>query len=255
MVQRIGFNTYVIVCLLFLSSLGIGVAQAQMIQQVSGVVLEKGVSNRLVDVNITNLRTKHQVISNNFGVFNVAASVGDSLSFTKIGYGTVKTVLYSLQDFVIEMQAGIQLETVNVDRLSKEAELRSYMKDYERKGIYNNGNNNFRSYVSSPATALYNLFGREAKNAKRFSRMMDKELEETKVDRVFNKTLVTQHTGLEGDQLQSFMDIYRPSFHMVNSWGQYDVLNYIKSNFELYEKNGRPKSDRLPKIEVPIQER
>lgn len=253
MVREIRFNIFV-ACAVFLCSIT-GVTYAQTIQKVTGVVLEKGVSNRLVDVNVTNLRTKNQVISNNFGVFVVEASVGDSLSFSKIGYGTVKTTLYSLQDFVVEMQSGIQLETVNVERLSKEAELRSYMKDYARKGVYNSGNNNFRSYVSSPATALYNLFGREAKNAKRFSQLMDRELEATKIDRVFNKEIVIKHTGLEGDQLQSFMDIYRPSIGMVESWGQYDVLNYIKSNFADYEKNGRPKSERLPKIEVPLQER
>jgi len=51
------------------------------------------------------------------------------------------------------------------------------------------------------------------------------------------------------------MDIYRPTFHMVEYWGEYDLINYIKSSFEQFEANGRPKSDRLPKIEIPNQEK
>ncbi len=253
MMGRINFSIYfwLIIILCSIS----GVTYAQTIQSISGVAMEKGTNNRLADVNVTNLRTQSRGISNNFGVFSLEASVGDSLSFTKVGYGTVKTVLYSMQDFVIELQAGIKLETVTIDRLSREAELNALMNDYSKKGIYNNGSNKFGTYIASPATALYNLFGQEAKNARRFSRMMDREKDEIRVDRVFNRTVVVKYTGLEGDQLQSFMDIYRPTFHMVEYWGEYDLINYIKSSFEQFEANGRPKSDRLPKIEIPNQEK
>lgn len=222
---------------------------------VSGVVVEKGGSARLSDVNVTNPRTKKRTKTNTFGVFIIEASVGDSLLLTKTGYGPVKTVLQTEEDILIEMQEGLTIETVVVSRRSREAEMRDMMDDYRKKGVYNGGKNTLGTYLGSPATALYNLFGRDAKNAKRFANLMDRELEQNQVDRVFNKTTVTSVIGdLEKDELQSFMDIYRPSFNMVQHWGQYDFMNYVKRSFEAWEKNGRPRSERLPKLEVPPQE-
>jgi len=228
---------------------------AQQASGVSGMVVEKGGSTRLSDVNVTNLRTKKRVQTNTFGVFIIEASVGDSLYLTKTGYGPVKTILQTTEDILMEMQAGLTLETVVVSRMSKEAEMRDMLDDYRKKGVYNGGKNTLGTYLGSPATALYNLFGRDAKNAKRFASLMDRELEESQVDRVFNKTTVRSVIDLEGDELQSFMDMYRPSYSMVKNWGQYDFMHYVKRSFDAWDKNGRPRSERLPKLDIPPQER
>ncbi|MBD1434568.1 hypothetical protein H8B06_17215 [Sphingobacterium sp. DN00404] len=222
---------------------------------VSGIVVEKGGSVRLSDVNVTNLRTKKRTQTNTFGVFIIEASVGDSLSLTKTGYGPVKTILQTTEDILMEMQAGLTIETVVVSRMSKEAEMRDMLDDYRKKGVYNGGKNTVGTYLGSPATALYNLFGRDAKNAKRFANLMDRELEESQVDRVFNKTSVSSVIDLEGDELQSFLDMYRPSYSMVKNWGQYDFMHYVKRSFEAWDRNGRPRSERLPKLDIPPQER
>lgn len=228
---------------------------AQQSIGVSGIVVEKGGSARLSDVNVINLRTKKRAQTNTFGVFIIEASVGDSLSLTKTGYGPIKTVLQTAEDILIEMQAGLTIETVVVSRMSKEAEMRDMLDDYRKKGVYNGGKNTVGTYLGSPATALYNLFGRDAKNAKRFANLMDRELEEGHVDRVFNKTTVRSVIDLDGDELQSFMDMYRPSYSMVRNWGQYDFMHYVKRSFEAWDKNGRPRSERLPKLDIPPQER
>ncbi|PRD46377.1 hypothetical protein [Sphingobacterium haloxyli] len=241
-------------CIAFLLT-GASNTYAQQSSGVSGIVVERGGSVRLSEVNVTNLRTKKRVQTNTFGVFIIEASVGDSLSLTKTGYGPVKTVLHTNEDILVEMQAGLTIETVVVSRMSKEAEMRDMLDDYRKKGVYNGGKNTVGTYLGSPATALYNLFGRDAKNAKRFANLMDRELEESQVDRVFNKTTVKSVINLEGDELQSFMDMYRPSYNMVKNWGQYDFMHYVKRSFEAWDKNGRPRSDRLPKLEIPPQER
>ncbi len=228
---------------------------AQQSIGVSGIVVEKGGNARLSDVNVINLRTKKRAQTNTFGVFIIEASVGDSLSLTKTGYGPIKTVLQTAEDILIEMQAGLTIETVVVSRMSKEAEMRDMLDDYRKKGVYNGGKNTVGTYLGSPATALYNLFGRDAKNAKRFANLMDRELEEGHVDRVFNKTTVRSVIDLDGDELQSFMDMYRPSYSMVRNWGQYDFMHYVKRSFEAWDKNGRPRSERLPKLDIPPQER
>jgi len=60
---------------------------AQESGSISGLVLEKGTSTRISDVNINNLKNGQSARTNVYGVFNIFASVGDTLSFNKVGYG------------------------------------------------------------------------------------------------------------------------------------------------------------------------
>lgn len=228
-------------------------AQMTELPKVSGLILEKSTGNRLADVNVINLKTNRKVTSNNFGVFYIDAMIGDTLAVTKVGYGAIKTVLYTLDDVVLEMQPGMQIETVVVARKTRQQEMEDILRDYEKKGIYNGGKNRVGTYLNSPATALYNLFGREAKNMKRFEKYMDREVNEIAVDRIFTKSIVSEHTDLEGEALSNFMEIYRPSYEVSKNWGQYDLLNYIAKSFKTWDEQGRPAPVKLPKLEIPPQ--
>ncbi|WP_164126331.1 hypothetical protein [Sphingobacterium luzhongxinii] len=230
-----------------------GSAQLTDLPKVSGLVLEKSTGLRLADVNVVNLKSNKKVTSNNFGVFYIEAMVGDSLSISKVGYGSLKLVLYTLDDVVLEMQPGMQIETVIVARKTRQQEMEDILKDYEKKGIYYGGKNKVGTYLNSPATALYNLFGREAKNMKRFEKYMNREVNEIAVDRIFTKDIVSEHTGLEGESLQNFMEIYRPSYELSKNWGQYDLLNYIAKSLKSWDEQGRPAPVKLPKLEIPPQ--
>lgn len=237
----------------FFSFIQKGEAQVTDLPKVSGLVLEKSTGSRLADVNIINLKTNRKVTTNNFGVFYIDAIIGDSLSISKVGYGALKLVLYTLDDVVVEMQPGMQIETVVVARKTRQQEMEDILRDYEKKGIYNGGKNKVGTYLNSPATALYNLFGREAKNMKRFEKYMSREINEIAVDRIFTKSIVTEHTGLEGESLQHFMEIYRPSYELSKNWGQYDLLKYIANSFKSWDEQGRPAPVKLPKLEIPPQ--
>ncbi|MBE8722138.1 hypothetical protein [Sphingobacterium pedocola] len=228
-------------------------AQETEMPSLSGLVLDKGNGSRIADVNVVNLRTKKRAITSSYGVFYIEASVGDSLSLTKTGFGSIKTVIYTMEDLLLEMQSGIHLETVVVSRRSREQEMSDILRDYEKKGIYNGGKNSVGTYVGSPATALYNLFGREAKNMKRFGKFMDREVDELQVDRIFSKAKIAEITGLSGDDLQNFMDLYRPSLSMAQNWGQYDLLDYVNRSLKSWNEQGRPASQKLPKLDIPPQ--
>jgi hypothetical protein len=235
-------------------SISVGYAQ-QSSPTLSGLLLEKGTTSRLADANIVNLRTQERATSNIYGVFYITATIGDTLSVTKTGYGPIKTVLFTMEDILLEMQKGLQIETVVVSRRSRQQEMEDILKDYEKKGIYNGGKNGVGTYLNSPATALYNLFGREAKNMKRFEKFMDREVEEMAIDRIFSKSAVSKATGLQGEELQNFMDLYRPAYQQVERWGQYDLLDYIARSFKSWDDQGRPAAQKLPKLEIPPQSR
>ncbi|MFZ4862288.1 hypothetical protein ACL9RF_08885 [Sphingobacterium sp. Mn56C] len=249
---RLLFKTAFLVLPLFFV-FSTGKAQVSEAPKVSGLVLEKSTGIRLGDVNIVNLRTNRKVTSNIYGVFYIEATPGDSLSLSKIGYGPLKTVLYSMDDILLEMQPGLQIETVVVARRTRQQEMDDILRDYSKKGVYNGGHNKVTTYIASPATALYNLFGKEAKNMKRFEKYMDREVDEIAVDKIFTRQVVAESTGLEGQELQNFMLMYRPSYAVARNWGRYDVLNYINRSFRAWDKQGRPAPVELPKLEIPEQ--
>lgn len=246
-------NIVLLIPLLFILQLTELNAQVSDLPKVSGIVLEKNTGSRLTDVNITNIRTRATVTSNSFGIFYIEAAIGDSLSITKVGYGPLKTAIYTLDDIVLEMQPGLTIEEVVVARRTRQQEMEDILRDYSKKGVYGGGHNSVGTYLNSPATALYNLFGREAKNMKRFEKFMSKELDAIAVDRIFNKTIVSTTTGLEGKDLENFMELYRPRHDQATKWGQYDLLNYITRSFKEWESNGRPLPERLPKLDIPPQ--
>jgi len=221
---------------------------------IRGIVVESGSSKRLSGVTVTNKTTQRTAISNNLGTFEIYVTVGDSLTASSVGYESVSTEIKTLSDILLDMKVGtIQLETVTVDRMSKEAELRDAMQGYRKQGVYYNGKPPALAYIFNPVTSLYELFGRSPRNARRFENYMGRELEATEVDRKFSKALVQQLTGLEGEDLNNFMVWYRPSFEKVQHWQEYDATAYIMQSFKAFERDGRPAPPKLPKLEVQPQ--
>ncbi len=57
------------------------------------------------------------------------------------------------------------------------------------------------------------------------------------VDHRFNRSMVLKTTRLEGDELDSFMVRYRPSFDFCRKSTDYDLLEYVKLAFKEYTKD------------------
>src|SRR5690606_16241164 len=178
-------------------------------------------------------------------------TVGDSLVIVLMGYETVHTEVKTLSDILIDMRrASILLEQVDVNRTSKEAELRDAMRGYRKQGVYFDGKPPALAYIFNPITSLYELFGRTPRNARRFHNYMERELAETEVDRKFSRTKIQELTGLTDDDLANFMFWYRPSYEKAQYWGEYALTAYIVASFKQFDRDGRPAAPRLPKLEA-----
>lgn len=225
---------------------------AQESGTVRGLVVEASGSARVAQANVTNTRTKQVAVSSPSGEFSIEATVGDSLLISKLGFQTVATEIKTLSDILINFhRSSIQIETVTVERLSKEAELEDVMDGYRRQGVYFEGKPKAMQYIANPITSLYELLGRTPKNARRFRNTMEWELGESAVDRIFNQTRVQDITGLEGEDLANFMRWYRPSYDKVANWAEYDIMLYIQNSFKQFDRDGRPPAPTLPKLEAP----
>lgn len=239
---------------MWFSIAGVQTLMAQEAGSIQGLVLESGSSIRLGSVNVYNKQTRNTVTTDGLGVFRLYAQVGDTLVLSKVGYDLQTTVITTLSDILIDLRSSsYRIETVTVEQMSREQELREGLDSYRRHGVYQQGKPSALSYVFSPLTSLYERFSRSGRNARNFRNYMDSELEAIEVDRKFNAYRITQLTGLEREDLVNFAQIYRPSYQQIKDWNDYDITKYIQDSFKKFEADGRPAATKLPKLEIPPQ--
>ena len=211
---------------------------------VQGLIMEKSGASRIGSVSVINKRTGAKVFSNELGLFQIAATAGDTLLLSKQGYGDIVKPLLSITDLVLQMQRVIELGEVKVVGQSKREELDEYKDQYRKKGSYYGGKppiGLLSPFGGSPLTFLYELLGKTPNQARRFNIFYLKELEQTEIDRRFNAVTVEKLTGLRDAELKNFMVLYRPAYTSLSQMDEYALINYVKRSLEMFNKSGRPK--------------
>lgn len=236
----------VFILIIFLPSTGWGQ------QPVRGVVLNSSNDARVGDVEVRNLRTHDRFATNSLGLFNVVGELGDTLRVFKEGFNEQNVVLLSTEDLIVRLRPiSTQLNTVNVYGQTKEQRMEEVLEQYRKQGSYYNGKPPVLAYIFNPISALSETFGKTGKRSRRFQSYMNYERDQLMVDRKFNKPLITSLTKLEGEDLDNFVVIYRPSYERARNWNEYDITDYIIRAFEQFEKNGRPDPPKLPEFKAP----
>lgn len=198
---------------------------------VKGVVIEKGSNIRIALSEITNLRTGIGVGSNDIGMFQLKAKVGDTLLVIKRNLIDQRVVVKSQEDIIVYLvRASTTLDDVTVYGNTKQQDLAEIKREYRNKGVYNGGKTTLLSAIFSPLNALYNLFGSDPKNARRFGRYADNEIKQSQIDVYFNQSIIKNNTELRGDTLEKYMLNCRPEFDKAQYWNSYDYIKYIKES-------------------------
>ncbi|CAM4177752.1 hypothetical protein SAMN06265348_106354 [Pedobacter westerhofensis] len=217
------------------------VVSAQEDFRLNGVIMVKGSTTRVALAEITNKRTKYTVGSNDLGIFQIKALVGDTLLVIKRSFSDVEQVVLSDRDMIIYVDMGNTLNQVNIRGQSKKQELDQLKQDYRDKGSFYQGKPPLLSYIFAPITALYELFGSTPKKARRFGKYYNTELQQTTIDGFFNEALIQKNTELEGKDLENFMLNYRPEYSRSKNWTEYDAVKYIRDSYKQYTDTLRKK--------------
>ncbi|KIA91257.1 hypothetical protein OC25_22595 [Pedobacter kyungheensis] len=222
-------NFKFIILLILLTTIGL-LAKAQDFI-VKGVVIEKGSNIRIALSEITNLRTGIGVGSNDIGMFQLKAKIGDTLLVIKRNLIDQRVVVKSQEDIIVYLvRASTTLDDVTVYGNTKQQDLAEIKREYRNKGVYNGGKTTLLSAIFSPLNALYNLFGSDPKNARRFGRYADNEIKQSQIDVYFNQSIIKNNTELRGDTLEKYMLNCRPEFDKAQYWNSYDYIKYIKES-------------------------
>ena len=203
-----------------------------------GVVIEKGSNVRIALASITNIRSKTGATSNDIGIFQLNARIGDTLFIQKRNLNEQKVVVKTNDDLVVYLIRGsAMLDEVTVKGQTKKQEMESIKRDLKRNGSFYAGKPPLillNPFGGNPITFFYELFGKTPTRARNFNRYYKKELSLIEVDKFFNKSLVSNNTSLTGKDLDKFLLDYYPTRSMTLNWSNYDAVKYIKESAKKY---------------------
>ncbi|WP_449435835.1 hypothetical protein [Pedobacter steynii] len=230
--KRPGYLNILVFLLVLVASVSSVSAQQEII--LKGAVIEKGTSTRVAAAQVINKRLGISVISSDFGLFQIKAVPGDTLLVVKIEYSDAEAVVPAGKDLIVYLDRGRTLKEVNITGQTKKQELNDIKRDFKNKGAFYQGKPPFLSFLFKPLTAVYELFGRTPKNARRFGRYYETEMQQTLIDGFFNEIIIQNNTDLKGESLEKYMMDYRPEYEKVKNWTEYDAVKYIRESYKKY---------------------
>jgi hypothetical protein len=207
---------------------------------IKGLIFETGTNNRLAQVYVTNKNTKELKQSDEWGNFNITTNLGDTLIFAKNGFQEQYKAITAKQNLIIYLGKAIILEEVVVKQQTKKAQQQEILDGYRSKGVYYDGKPPLLAYLFTPLTALNEIFGKDANNARRFGVYVAKENAQTRVDNHFNEAIIKESIKIKDTELVEFMYLHRPKLEDVIYRNHYDDMAYIRKAYQEYLKNKKP---------------
>ncbi len=228
-------------------------------QDLKGVV--KDVMSRLPIANAQIITSKTTILTNNEGKFALKdVKLGARMAVRIMGYETIELTINKLSDtlHIYLRQNAIALKEIEINtkrnfKFDSLAIRKEYANAFVYKGpgfsdmfitrdpAYNSpfGFSNPKStasLVSLNVLQVFNLLGKKKNQTTRLKETLLHDEELNYVDHVFSKDKVKLITGLDGDQLIKFMNLYRPSVLSLKKMTGYELTIYIKKSYEEFIK-------------------
>jgi len=212
---------------------------------VKGKIYDAQTDSVIAGVNVFNLNTKQSVRSGIDGNYTIAASEGDQIIFSRIGFRpdtatVIHSMLLALHEVTLYKEI-ITLKNVTVTSSYQNDSLarRNFYSDiYARQpGITGL---NTPQYGFGVSVSPLSYFSYRAKQKRQLKKRLLKQEEESYVDRSFPKEWVSNLTGLRGDSLSRFMMLYRPSYKFCRENNREKMLLYINDKLKEFKKTNKP---------------
>lgn len=208
-------------------------------QPMQGHVLDVSSTDPVDGVEIRNIHTQENIHTDGKGHFNVDVEPGHLVEFRKPGYKVLRVRIPDGKRpsyFRVMMQ---QAGTDVVDYMHSRGAAPDYKTDSMRYYAL------YKETLEYPRLKGYQVIQHPFSAMSKKNRQIWAFQEEYRfyqeqkyIDYTFNPKLVTRVTGLEGDSLQSYMEMFRPTYDQLRSMSEYAYFNYIKHTAELYRVRG-----------------
>ena len=227
-----------VICFLFVS----GAVSAQY--KVKGTVYD---SSRIYRIEaVTVMTTAGQYAStDSMGRYEISVAEKDSIWFSYLGKPTPKYAVLKMPDITrfdiaLKLSSNVMQE-VRIKNRSYKMDSLQNRRDYAK--IFNYEKVSVGSMTSiGPMGAgidiheLIRVFQfRKNKATLKFQQRLIEQEREKFITHRFNKGLVKRITGMEGDDLERFMVLYRPGYEFTTLASDYDFQMYIKVAYQKFK--------------------
>ena len=215
--------------------------QAQSSKMFRAAVIQDGTKEKVQDAVVENLRTSAKKRTDNFGIFEIPASIGDSLIIHKIGYQDVYHKVATFDDTRIYIKLSNQLLEVKVQggrKASKNFKEASHAYAKQR-GILYEGKPPLAllsPFGGSPITFFYELFSKDAKRVRRLNSLAAKALIDEEIALRFNRLMIKSSVPIKDDEVDVFIDDYSPKVEDLRKWTDFQLIQYIMESFDKFKR-------------------
>jgi hypothetical protein len=244
--------------LLALTAILLAVSTASSQYRISGTVYDSSRNFPLEAVSVLST-SGTGTITNANGDYKIDVNEKDSIWFSYLGKPTIKFPVAKIMNplgFDISLQVSIPvLKEVKIRQRNYKFDSIQNRKDYAK--IFNYQKPGLKVVTPQYGAAmgfdlqeLINVFRfkRNRSMASFQKRLLDEEREKF-ISHRFNKALVRRLTLLDGNELDSFMTLFRPTYEFTRFSNDYDFQQYIKTAHHHFSKGLPPpawiKTDEL----------
>ena len=190
---------------------------------VRGNVVDASSGAKLSDVFVRDVTNKQIALTDKSGKFEIKSETGHTLIFSSPNY--VPDTLYVVD--LTQKHIELRTKTISLREVNITAQRLAFDPHKEYPDVYEKS----KVYPLSPST----WFGKEARDARRLKRYFAREEQERKVDQVFNRVYVGSIVPLKGQELEDFMQLYRPSYAFITSNNSESLAVYINDSYKKWQ--------------------
>jgi len=213
-------------------------------QITQGMVVDSATKQSIAFVNIKFLTQKINSVTNAKGQFTLAISktqlLHDTVVFWCMGYRPDTLPCLNLKNnMVVHLaQSARALNAVIVKSRKSKADSLQLRSDF--KQIFE-----FRKYkvieafnlTSINVDILYASLSKKSRNKKKLRQILLNDEKRNYIESRFNKRTIFNLATLNDEQMQVFMDKYRPSYNVLVKFSDYDLMMYIKTSLAEYNRH------------------
>ncbi len=219
----------------FITYLYIIAAQSVHAQhKITGVLIDAETNTKIDNASVRNIYTLHGMTTDTSGTFEITVKKNELIEVSKLGYETVRIRIYDEQNptfYQIQVKRKIkELAEVRIKAKHQNFEIdsaryRTYYDNIIRK--------EHKNEIDMRSRALA-MLSRKTRQEWAFQEMFERWEQQRYVDSKFNEKLITALTGLNNDEMQTYIRMYKPSYEYIRSMTEYEFLEYIKYTANIF---------------------
>lgn len=217
----------------------------------------------LSGASIYNMNTQKFAFTDKNGAFSMNLSLNDTLVISKSIYRQLvvtvnKQIFYGMEDFFLYYKATM-LKEVNIIAINPSyegfkkdivtLELPEYYKRVEDTKLneFQKANATYKpdgnllalggKMTTSPITYLYDKYSRKSRMDRLYNEMVSYEEEIDRIQDKYNREIVSNLTGLQGEELMNFMMYCRFGYYDLVRMSDEEIRSKIISKFYEYQYN------------------